>query len=193
MRNSIVTACMALALFGLGCDVEQTREAELPEVDVDVDAESGQLPAFDVDWADIDVGTTTKTVKIPKVVVVMEEEEVEIPYIDLDMPDDTEKRERTVSVEIEVEGEEHEIDIEEIYAKGDGLIVVSRLQPTGQALDDQKIRVSDRVVINAADLDVRHYIVGSRPDGDWNSQYAFVDSRTELEDELEGATLIYST
>ncbi|NNC82887.1 MAG: hypothetical protein HKN79_04855, partial [Flavobacteriales bacterium] len=76
-------AAVSLAIFAFAsCDVDQTRETRLPDVDVDVDAdlEEGQLPAFDVDWADIDVGTRSETFKIPKVVVVMEEEELDIPY-----------------------------------------------------------------------------------------------------------------
>ena len=55
------------------CNVDQKKEMELPSVDVDVSAEEGQLPTYDVDWADVNVGTTTKTVEVPKVVIVMEE------------------------------------------------------------------------------------------------------------------------
>ncbi len=76
---------MLLALLAFAsCEVKQTEEGKLP----DVETEPGKLPEYDVDWADVDVGTTTRTVKVPKVVVVMEEEEVNVPYIDVKMPSD---------------------------------------------------------------------------------------------------------
>ena len=53
------TACLGLA----ACDVEQTEEGDLPEVDVD--AEGGNVPEFDVDAAEVDVGTEEQTVEVP--------------------------------------------------------------------------------------------------------------------------------
>lgn len=53
-------------LFALGlaaCDVDQTEEGDLPDVDV----EGGQVPEYDVDAADVDVGTDTTTVVTPDV------------------------------------------------------------------------------------------------------------------------------
>ena len=194
MKKLLVIACLPLILVAAACDVEQTREGEMPDIDVDVSSESGQMPKYDVNWADVDIGTRTKTVTVPKLIVVQEEIQVEVPYIDVTMPDETDadKRERTVTVEIELEGESHEIDIEEIYAIGQMLIVVTRLEPTGQDLGDERIRISDRVVVNAGNLDVRHYIIGQRPDGDWNSQYRFVNSKSEIGVDLADAALIYS-
>ncbi len=76
----------------------------MPEMDIDVTADAGELPEYEVNWTDVDVGTTTKTVTVPKVVVVMGQEEVEVPVIDIDMPDgdDPEKAERTIMVEAEI-------------------------------------------------------------------------------------------
>ncbi len=183
----------ALVLLMGACSVEQTQEAELPDVDVDVDAEAGKLPAFDVDWADIDVGTRTKMVKVPKVVVVMEEVEVEVPYFDFDMPNAGEREQRTIVVEAEVEKEMYELSINEVYAKGETLMVISTLESTGQPLaDHERVRVSDRIMLNAPDLDVRHYIVGEKPDGDWNSQYRFFADRGALDSRLKGAHRIYT-
>lgn len=182
---------LGIGLLVTACDVSQTREGELPDVDVDVDADPGQLPAYDVDWADVDVGTRTTTVEVPKVVVVMEEEEVEVPYLDVDMPHAGEKEERTIGVELEVEDQAYDLQIEEIYATGERLVVVSRLTPEGPLSDEnQRIRVSDRVVISAPELDVRHYIIGERPEGDWNRQYTFVDE-AELEARLRDSKRIY--
>lgn len=53
-----------LFAFGLAaCDVDQTQEGELPDVDV----EGGQVPEYDVDAADVDVGTDTQTVITPDI------------------------------------------------------------------------------------------------------------------------------
>lgn len=60
---------LALALM-VGCDVKKTEEGELPDVDVS----GGNLPEYEVEGPDVDVGTTTK--------------EIEVPTVDVDMPDD---------------------------------------------------------------------------------------------------------
>ena len=76
-RKNLFLWSILLATFYLAsCTVDQTKETKLPDVDVDVKA--GQMPAFDVDWADVDVGTRTETVTVPTVKVVMEELEVEM-------------------------------------------------------------------------------------------------------------------
>ena len=65
-----------LALLALGAavvyltDIDLTQTAELPEVSV----EGGQMPAIDVDVADIDLGTETM--------------EVTVPTIDIDLPEE---------------------------------------------------------------------------------------------------------
>ncbi|MEQ9619676.1 MAG: hypothetical protein RIG61_10950 [Deltaproteobacteria bacterium] len=107
---------MLLSIFAftmglVGCNIEKEEEGELPDVDVeadsgnlpdyevvkkeegelpdvDVDVDEGTLPDYDVELPDVDVGVTKRTVKVPKVIVVMEEEEVQVPYIDIDMPGD---------------------------------------------------------------------------------------------------------
>ena len=118
----------ALAIGGLtGCEIDQTREGDLPSVDVDVDADPGQLPRFDIDGPDVNVGMTTKMVKVPKVVVVMEEEEIEVPYIDVDLPDHDET-ERTLAVEVQVPGEGYDLDIEEATVVDGTLWVISELE-----------------------------------------------------------------
>jgi hypothetical protein len=106
----IVTAVAAGSIFMSGCSVEQTREAKIPDIDVsadagqlpkyevtktqdgemptvDVDSKGGQLPAFDIDVADVDVSAEKKTVDVPKPIVVVEEESVEVPDVDVEMPD----------------------------------------------------------------------------------------------------------
>ena len=180
---------VAVGLLATSCNIDQKKQAKLPEIDVDVDAEAGQLPTFDVNWADVNVGTTTKTVKIPKVVVVMEEEEIEVPYIDVDMPKDGDeawgdKAERTIMVEAEVTDFEHDLDIKEIWAKGDNLYVISELEAGDTSIEDQKMRVSDQVTLNAPDLNVKHYIIGEKPDRVFNTRYNYYASMDALKKSL---------
>lgn len=68
MKRIIITSLIAPLAIGLAaCDVDQTREAELPDVDV----KGGQVPEFDVETADVDVGTEKKTIEVPDVDVTM--------------------------------------------------------------------------------------------------------------------------
>jgi hypothetical protein len=84
MKALTKLAAIFLAATALtACDVDQTQEAELPDVDVeggqmpkydvdqtqegklpDVDVKGGQAPKFDVDVPDMDVDTDTKTKEI---------------------------------------------------------------------------------------------------------------------------------
>ncbi len=80
-------AIALLAVLPLGaCTVEQTEQAELPEVNVEV--EGGNLPKFDVDAAEIEVGLETKQVTVPEVDVSTQQVDVKVPDIDIDMPDE---------------------------------------------------------------------------------------------------------
>lgn len=199
MKTYRLSILVAVALLFASCDIKQKKETELPDVDVDVAVEEGQLPSFDVDWADVNVGTKTKTVEIPKVVIVMEEEEVEIPYIDIDMPNENgegnsnmEKTEQNIIVEAEVTDKEHELEIKEIRASGSTLYVISELEETTTSIGDKKLRVSDQVSINAPELTVKHYIVGERPDRVFNSRYKYFNSIDEATSDIKNSKVIYS-
>jgi len=64
--KKVVRAAVLLpmvAVWPAACAVEQTREGDMPEVEV----EGGQLPAYDVDPARVQIGTDTKTVTIPDI------------------------------------------------------------------------------------------------------------------------------
>ena len=66
MRSIIKGLALASCVFALAaCDVDQTKEGELP--DVDVNASGGQLPEFDVDAPQVNVGTENKTIEVPTV------------------------------------------------------------------------------------------------------------------------------
>lgn len=84
-RKLGVTAALVLLISALGaCRVEQTREGELPEVDV----QGGQAPAYDVDAADVDVNSRTTTATVPDVDVDTETTQVEVPDVDVNPPSD---------------------------------------------------------------------------------------------------------
>jgi len=191
MKKLILLTIMSLSL--MACNVKKEESGDLPEVDVDIDTEAGELPEYEVNWADVDVGTTTKMVEVPKVVIVMEEEEVEVPYIDVDMPDgdDREKSEKTLMVEAEVTDNEHELDIKEIWAAKNNLYVIAELEETDQDIGDKKMRVSDQVSLNAPDLNVKYYIIGERPDRVFNTQYTYLKNADELKSKLDNPKKIY--
>lgn len=60
---SFVLLLALLTVFATGCRVRQTEEGELP--DVDVSAEGGKLPEYDVDAADVDVKTEKREIEVP--------------------------------------------------------------------------------------------------------------------------------
>lgn len=190
--KKLMTVVTIAALIA-SCNVKKEEKGELPELDIDVTADAGELPEYEVNWADVNVGTTTKTVKIPKVVIVMEEEDVEVPFIDVDMPDgdDADVEERTIMVEAEVTDTEHTIDIRKIYASGEKLFVVAELSKTEKSIGDKKMRVSDQVVLNAPDMDVKYYVVGEKPDRIFNSKYTYVSDMSELEADMKDYSVIY--
>ena len=70
------TLLLLAGCFGMAaCDVDQTQEAEMPEVEVNTTG--GQLPEYDVDAPTVNVGTENKT--------------VEVPTVDVDAPKDDNK------------------------------------------------------------------------------------------------------
>lgn len=76
MRATTRLAILLAGGFAISaCDVDQTQEAELP--DVDVNATGGQLPEYDVDAPTVNVGTENQT--------------NEVPTIDVDAPKDDNK------------------------------------------------------------------------------------------------------
>ena len=79
----VILAIAALALIVLLAtgvlDINQTKEAKLP--DVDVSAQGGQAPAFDVDAKEVVVGTTETNVTVPEVDVDSKETTVDVPVV----------------------------------------------------------------------------------------------------------------
>ena len=54
-----ITSMLALS----ACDVEQTKEGEMPEVKVT--SEGGEMPEYDVQTAEVEMGTETRTIEVP--------------------------------------------------------------------------------------------------------------------------------
>jgi hypothetical protein len=179
-----------LMVMPLGaCRVEQEEAGSLPDVDVEV--EPGSLPEYDVQGPDVNVGVTERTVTVPRVVVVQEEETVEVPYIDVDLPG-ADRVERTITPEVEVPSGGYDLSIQGVYAVNNELWVVSNLEEVDPNAPETVVRVSDRVVLNAPDMPVRHFIVGERPEGTFNEQYTFINSRDEIAPELNAGRQLYN-
>jgi len=185
---------MLASVFAISCNVKKEEKGEMPEVDVDVSADAGELPEYEVNWADVNIGTTTKMVKVPKVVIVMEEEEVEVPVLDVDMPGEegSDKEERTLMVEAEVKDTEHAIEIKKIYAADNNLYVVSELMAMDKSIGDKTMRVSDQVVLNAPDMNVIYYVVGEKPENVFNSQYKYMKNMSDVESKMNDNQVIYT-
>ncbi len=67
-KTAVLAAVATTLMFALSaCQVDKTQEGEMPDVKV----EGGQLPSYDVETADVDVGTKTTTVEVPTAEVTM--------------------------------------------------------------------------------------------------------------------------
>lgn len=180
---------LVLAVMPLGaCRVEQEETGSLPDVDVDV--EPGNLPEYDIDGPDVNIGVTERTVTVPRVVVVQEEETVQVPYIDVSLPG-VDQIERTITPEVEVPSGGYDLTIQGVYAVDDELWVVSNLEEVDASAPETAVRVSDRVVLNAPDMPVRHFIIGERPESSFNEQYTFINSQEEIAPELSAGRQLY--
>lgn len=79
----ILAVLAAIAAYALGLfSVDQTQKGALPNVELK--AEGGALPSFDVDTADINVETKNTTVEVPTVEVNTKNTTVEVPTVSVD-------------------------------------------------------------------------------------------------------------
>lgn len=82
--RAIIFTVIAAIIIAVGAiyfvEVEQTQEAKLPDVDVEV--EGGQAPEFEVETGSVKVGETETEVTVPK--VTLEEETVTVPTIEVE-------------------------------------------------------------------------------------------------------------
>lgn len=81
-----VLGVAAVAVIAYGAfyfvDVEQTQEARMPTVDIEV--EGGQAPEFDVEAGSVDIGTTTETIEVPDVEITTSEREITLPTLEVE-------------------------------------------------------------------------------------------------------------
>ena len=64
----LVLIVLVVAAFAFGLiNIDQTAETKLP--DIKVETSGGQTPKFDVNTADIQIGTKEKTIEVPTVSV----------------------------------------------------------------------------------------------------------------------------
>lgn len=64
--NTLIKMLAAASFVALAaCDVDQTKEGDMP--DIDVNASGGQLPEYDVEGPEVNVGTENKVVQVPTV------------------------------------------------------------------------------------------------------------------------------
>ena len=70
MKHALKIILGASCLTFAACDVDQTKDGDLPDVDVNVSG--GQLPEFNVQGPEVEVGTKN----------------VQVPTVDVDAPKD---------------------------------------------------------------------------------------------------------
>lgn len=87
--NRVLVLSLALLIAGAGCRVTQEEAGEAPDVDVEVDP--GNLPEYEVEGPEVDVGTETEEVTVPEVEVGTEQEEVTVPDVDITLPGEEEE------------------------------------------------------------------------------------------------------
>ena len=183
-----VANCLAMTAT-IGCAVDQTQGARVPDVDVEVDPD--RWPEYDVRWADIEVGTSERTIIVPVVRVDKETRRITVPYIDINPPGSRDREELVLSIDVDVPHSGYEVQIVEVRASADDLWVIGQLRETSTPSRQMKTRVSDRLVIKAPrDLDVRIVLVGEQPNG--NDHLRFVESMDAVQQMIpEGARLLY--
>jgi hypothetical protein len=153
----------------------------------------GRWPDYNVNWADVDVGTEQRTITVPVVSVQQKPKEVTVPFIRITPPGGGQAEERTVSVGVDVPTAGYALQIAEVRASRDDLWVIAELRQTDGPAAQALTRVEDQVVVQAPeDLDIRKVIVGQRPSGVSNHEFRFLDSMSAVDQQLpNGARVIY--
>ena len=83
----LIAASLVLPLTA--CQVRQTEEGEMPEVEV----EGGNMPEYDVDTADVEVTTRETDVTVPDVDVTTEERTMTVPDVNVKTPEENREEE----------------------------------------------------------------------------------------------------
>jgi len=98
-RLFFLTSAALVSLSLAACEVTQTKEGALPDVDVDVKA--GQLPGYEVETADIEIEKKTGTVAYPDIEVDVKKKEAEFSYpsLNIKMPGEEGAREKAAEAQ----------------------------------------------------------------------------------------------
>ena len=91
-KTPLIVVLIGLTVFAVIAlvymvDIDQTQDAKLPDVDVEV--KGGQAPKFDVKTGKVGVTEEKVKVKVPEVDVKMKETEVTVPKIEVTPPEQT--------------------------------------------------------------------------------------------------------
>jgi uncharacterized lipoprotein len=65
MKKIILMLAGASCLGLTACDVDKTKNGQMPDVDLNVSG--GQLPEYHVTTPDVNIGTENKTIQVPTV------------------------------------------------------------------------------------------------------------------------------
>lgn len=84
LQRLLLLSLAAILVTSAGCRVQQEEAGELPEADVDV--EPGNLPEYEVEGPEVDVGTEEQEVTVPEVEVTQDTRTIEVPDIDVEPP-----------------------------------------------------------------------------------------------------------
>ena len=69
---------------------------------------------------------------------------------------------------------------------------MAQLESNGKQLQEKTVRVADQLVLNApGNLNVKRYIIGAKPTGEYNNQYTYLANVNDLREKIEGAKLNY--
>ena len=72
MKKILIVLAAASGLGLTACDVDQTKNGQMPEVDVNVSG--GQLPEYNVTGPEVNVGMENRTIQVPDVDVTVPSE-----------------------------------------------------------------------------------------------------------------------
>lgn len=91
LKSAAIAVALGSVLTLSACNVEKTQEGEMP--DVDVSAEGGQLPAYNVETPDVDVTTKQAEMTVPDVDVNSKDVTVPVPDVDVTLPEENDAAE----------------------------------------------------------------------------------------------------
>ena len=56
---------------------------------------------------------------------------------------------------------------------------------------DKKMRISDQLILNNADMNGKYYVIVQKPDHMFNTKYAYTDAMNDVESKIKDLKVIY--